>query len=195
MDLSPKFEAALLYACEAHRAQRRKGKNVPYVAHLLGVASIALEFGASEDEAIGALLHDVAEDCGGEPRLAEVRARFGEAVAAIVRECSDFVSLDGEEDEAPWRQRKEEYLAAIGGKSSAARVVSCADKLHNATDILRDLRRVGVDATFMRFNGGREGTLWYYRALVVAFRESGTCGDLVAELDCVVSEMVEVARR
>jgi GTP pyrophosphokinase len=194
MELTPRFDAALAYASEAHRSQCRKSKQVPYVAHVLGVASIALEFGATEDEAIGALLHDVAEDCGGEPRLADVKLRFGEAVAAIVRGCSDSLLTDPHARKSPWRPRKEEYVASIAKKSASIRLVSCADKVHNATDILRDCRIHGTATTFQAFSGGLDGTLWYYRSLVTAFRETQTVPALVDELDRLVTQMEAVVR-
>lgn len=194
MELTPRFDAALAYASDAHRTQRRKGKQVPYVAHLLGVASIALEFGATEDEAIGALLHDVAEDCGGEPRLADVAARFGDAVAAIVRGCSDSLLEDPHARKSPWRPRKEEYVASMAKKSASIRLVSCADKVHNATDILRDCRLHGPAKVFRAFSGGQDGTLWYYRSLVTAFRDTGTVPALVDELDRIVTQVEAAAR-
>lgn len=198
MQLSKKFDQALIYASEAHRTQTRKSKSVPYMAHLLGVGSIALEFGANEEEAIAALLHDVAEDCGGEPRLKDVAQTFGDDVAQIVRECSDFVSPSGTSDvenKAPWRQRKEDYLYTIRTKSKSACLVSCADKLHNATDILRDCRAQGAEKAFSSFKGGVEGTIWYYKSLVTEFRKTSAPRALVNELDVIVTMIEELVRK
>jgi len=183
MNLNSRFEEALQYAVVAHAGQMRKGSGVPYIAHLLGVASIALEYGANEDEAIGALLHDAAEDAGGRGRLEDIRQKFGDAVAAIVEGCTDTFETPKPE----WRKRKEDYIAHIATASPSVRLVSAADKLHNARAILRDYRRVG-EALWPRFNGGRDGTLWYYRALVTAFRAAGT-NELMEELGRVVGEV------
>lgn len=169
MNLSSQFDQALHYATLIHAHQKRKGTEIPYLAHLLGVASIALEHGANEEEAIGALLHDAGEDAGGEGRIADIRQRFGDAVAEIVAECTDAVVFP----KPPWQQRKEDYLAHLPAASASARLVSASDKLYNARAILRDLRRLG-DRVWSRFTGGKEGSLWYYRSLVTAFRAAGT---------------------
>ena len=165
MDLitTARFEAALLYAHQVHQGQRRKGTGIPYIAHVLGVAAIAMEYGADEDEAIGALLHDAAEDGGGEATLAEIRAQFGDAVADIVLGCSDSL-VEDPEDKLPWRDRKENYLAHLDHASAAVCLVSAADKLHNVRSITRDFREHG-DAIWDRFQGRREGTLWYYETV------------------------------
>ena len=161
-----RFKDALAYAHQVHQGQRRKGTRIPYIAHILGVTAIALEYGADEDEAIGALLHDAAEDGGGEARLAEIRARFGDAVGDIVLGCSDSL-VEHPEDKLPWRDRKENYLAHIENASDSVSLVSAADKLHNVRAITRDLREHG-DEVWERFQGKREGTLWYYEAVADA---------------------------
>ena len=183
MLLSGRFREALLYALDLHAAQYRKGASIPYFAHLMAVASIALEHGASEDEAIAALLHDAVEDQGGAPTLAEIRRRFGGAVAAIVEGCTDT----DQTPKPPWRARKEAYLAHVRAASPSIRLVSCADKLHNARSILTDYQREG-DRLWLRFTGGRDGTLWYYRELVRAFRAAGT-NPLIDELDRTVTTL------
>jgi GTP pyrophosphokinase len=185
--LTERFTYALSLACQLHRHQSRKGTQIPYVAHLLAVASIALEHGASEDEAIAAVLHDAVEDQGGPPTLARIRREFGDAVADIVDGCTDTDAVP----KPPWRARKEEYVAKIASKSKATRLVSAADKLHNARAILADYRTQG-EALWSRFNGGREGTLWYYRALTDAFMAAERTA-LVAELDRVVRELEALA--
>ncbi len=186
-ELSTRFEQALLLATRLHAGQRRKGTNVPYVAHLLAVASLALEHGASEDEAIAALLHDAVEDQGGAATLDEIRRRFGETVAAIVSACTDSTTTP----KPPWRARKEAYVAHLRHASASARLVSACDKLHNARSILSDYRVLG-EALWERFTGGREGTLWYYRALVQEFRALGPA-PLVDELERVVAEIERLA--
>lgn len=162
--LTDRFDEALGYASRLHREQRRKGSDIPYVSHLLGVASIALEIGADEDQAIAALLHDAVEDQGGALRLAEIRARFGDRVARIVADCTD-TDL---EPKPPWRARKERYIAALATKPADSLLVSLADKTHNARAILDDLA-VSGGAVWTRFTGGKDGSLWYYRALADAF--------------------------
>jgi GTP pyrophosphokinase len=183
--LSPRFEDALVYATRLHANQRRKGSGIPYVAHLLAVCAIVLEYGGGEDEAIAALLHDAVEDQGGPRTREEIRRRFGEAVVAIVDACSDT----DEVPKPPWLARKEAYIARIAAEPAPARLVSAADKLHNARSILKDYREIG-DAVWDRFHGGREGTLWYYSALVEAFRSADVeHSALIDELARVVDEI------
>ena len=158
-----RFEAALVYAHQVHQNQRRKGTGIPYIAHILGVAALAMEYGATEDEAIGALLHDAAEDGGGEATLAEIRARFGDAVADIVLGCSDSL-VEDPEDKLPWRERKENYLAHLEHATPSVLLVSAADKLHNVRSIMRDYREHGTEI-WERFQGRRDGTLWYYETV------------------------------
>lgn len=184
MTFTAQFEKALTLATRLHATQTRKGTDIPYIAHLLGVASIALDHGANEDEAIAALLHDAVEDQGGEKTLEQIRRRFGSTVADIVWGCSDT----DEVPKPPWRKRKETYIAHVACASPSIQLVSASDKLHNARAILSDYRCVG-DKLWVRFTGGKDGTLWYYRALVEAFRTAGTNPQLVADLDLVVSDI------
>ena len=157
---SDRFDEALAYASRLHRDQRRKGTDIPYISHLMSVAALVLEHGGDEDQAIAALLHDAVEDQGGEPILEEIRLRYGDGVAKIVADCSDA----WEEPKPPWRERKEAYLAKLPEKDAASLLVSLADKTHNARAILNDLRQIGDDI-WDRFNGGKDGTIWYYEAL------------------------------
>ena len=164
MQLSPKFEEALVYATRVHGGQLRKKTKIPYIGHLLGVTAIALEYGANETEAIGALLHDAVEDCGGPERQREIEDLFGQEVGAIVAGCTD----SDQTPKPPWRERKEKYIAHLKSASASTRLVSASDKLHNATAILHNLRE-GGDDVWSRFKGGKEGTLWYYASLVDTF--------------------------
>jgi len=182
-----KFEKALVYAVRLHADQYRKGTGVPYVTHLLAVAAIVGENGGTEDEVVAALLHDAPEDRGGETRLEDIRLRFGEAVAEIVAGCSDTYK----DPKPPWRERKERYLAHLAGASDSVRLVSAADKLHNARSVLSDYRAIGEDL-WDRFNGGREGTLWYYRAFVDKLAAEHD-DPIVEELDRVVHELERLA--
>ena len=183
MHLSPRFDQALHYAVFIHAGQLRKGTEIPYLSHLLGVASIALEYRATEDETIGALLHDAGEDAGGRGRIEDIRQRFGNQVADIVDGCTDAYVLP----KPPWRKRKEDYIAHITTASASVRLVSAADKLHNARAILRDYRVHG-EKLWPRFSGGKDGTLWYYRSLVAAFTAAEN-NDLIEELKRVVTEI------
>ena len=187
MALSTRFEEALIFATRLHARQVRKGTPVPYISHLLAVAGIVLEQGGDEDAAIAALLHDAVEDQGGRRTLDEIRRRFGDRVAEIVEECSDAFTFF----KPPWRKRKGAYLAHLPQASAAARLVSAADKLHNARTTVADYRASG-EAIWGRFNGGREGTLWFYRAMVEALQAGGSF-PLVEELDRVVSELERLA--
>ena len=184
---SSRFEAALVYAHQVHQGQVRKGTGIPYVAHILGVAAIALEYGATEDQAIGALLHDAAEDGGGEATLAEIRAKFGDEVADIVLGCSDSL-VENPEEKAPWRERKESYILHIESASNSVCLVSTADKMHNVRAITRDYRHHGEDI-WERFQGKRDGTLWYYEevsdALARRYRQAIT-RDLVEEVSTLL---------
>ena len=186
--LTERFDEALLYASALHREQTRKGSTTPYVAHLLATASIALEHGADEDEAIAALLHDAIEDQGGEPTRQEIERRFGARVAGIVKECSDT----DVEPKPPWRERKEAYLAHLSELSPSARFVVSCDKLHNVRSLLLDYELLGEDV-WERFNGGREGTLWYYRAIADALAAGGT-SPIGQELGRTVARLEELAR-
>jgi GTP pyrophosphokinase len=183
MKLSERFTDALTFATELHANQTRKGGGVPYISHLLGVASIALEYGANEDEAIAALLHDAIEDQGGAATREEIRHRFGDVVTEIVDGCTD----SDQTPKPPWLQRKEAYIAHIPTASASVRLVSAADKLHNVWSILKDYRLLG-DAVWERFQGGKQGTLWYYRSLVKAFYTAGST-PLVEEFERVVDEL------
>ena len=185
--ISDRFEEALILAVRLHADQTRKGTDIPYVAHLLAVASIVLEHGASEDEAIAALLHDAAEDQGGRATLEKVRDGFGDSVAEIVAGCTDSWTIP----RPPWRKRKETYIAHLRGASASVRLVSAADKLHNARTILADYRVLG-ESLWSRFNGRREGTLWYYRSLIEVLRDTGPAS-IVEELDRVASEIERLA--
>jgi len=168
LDLTPRFTQALELARSTHQGQFRKGTAIPYLAHPLAVASLALTFGADEDEAIAALLHDTAEDGGGATVLARIKAAFGSQVATIVQACSDSLT-DNPREKAPWRERKEAYLVHLATASRSVQLVAAADKLHNLHSLLADLRTQGPDV-WSRFKAGPEDQRWYY----------GACVDLLA---------------
>jgi (p)ppGpp synthase/HD superfamily hydrolase len=182
--LTPRFDAALVYASRLHASQRRKGTAIPYVAHLLAVTSLVLEDGGDEDEAIAALLHDAIEDHprGGQTK-AEIGRDFGPRVLRLVLATTDAET----HPKPPWRERKERYLAHLTQAPPDELRVAVADKVHNARAILSDYRLVG-EQLWERFTVGREETLWYYRSLAAAFRQGGS-GPLGQELKRTVTDL------
>ena len=178
--LTDRFDDAFRYARQVHASQTRKGSGTPYLGHLMGVASIVLDDGGSEDEAIAALLHDAAEDHGGRARLDDIRTRFGDAVARIVEDCTD--SWDS--PKKPWAERKLAYAEHARTLRGASLRVSAADKVHNTYATLRDLRNIG-EAVWDRFNASADDVLAYYGALVRSYRQAGG-GRLVEELARIV---------
>ena len=169
--LTDRFDRALLYATHVHGGQLRKATTIPYVAHLLAVTATVLEYGGSEDMAIAGLLHDAVEDQGGEPRLVDIRNRFGDRVADIVRSWSDSaVNTAAGQQKEDWRARKARYIDHLKIFDPETRLVSLSDKVHNARSILRDLRKPDIgSAVWGRFKQPKEDTLWYYRELANAF--------------------------
>ena len=185
--LGPRFLRAFLFAAGKHKGQFRKASTIPYTAHLMGVASLVLEAGGDEDLAIAALLHDVVEDCGGAPMLKEVRRRFGVRVAKIVDGCTDADTYP----KPPWRERKEKYIRHLKTADADSRLVSAADKLNNVRSILSDYRAIG-ESVWSRFNGGRKGTLWYYRTLLDIFLRHRR-NRITIELELAVNELEALA--
>jgi (p)ppGpp synthase/HD superfamily hydrolase len=195
--LTERFNGALVFASELHCHQTRKGEDeIPYISHLLGVASLVLEAGGDEDMAIGALLHDAVEDQGGYETLHRIRERFGERVAHLVEGCTD--DFTGH-NQTSWCERKTKYIEHLRQETDEeTRIVSLADKVHNARAILLDYIELG-DKIFSRFRARKEGTMWYYRALVEAFRHAETVRPirrfkrgherLLRELDRLVEKM------
>jgi (p)ppGpp synthase/HD superfamily hydrolase len=178
--LTRRFDEAFAYAHETHAGHTRKGSGVPYIGHLMGVASIVIDDGGSEDEAIAALLHDAAEDRGGRSRLEDIRTRFGDMVAGIVEDCTD----SWDDPKGPWAERKQQYVQHARTLAAPSLRVSAADKVHNSYAILRDLRNTG-DKVWERFNAKPDDILAYYQSLVRSYREAGG-GRLVDELDRIV---------
>jgi (p)ppGpp synthase/HD superfamily hydrolase len=181
--LSSKFDRALRYAARLHRGKLRKKTKIPDVGHVLGVTAIALEYGANETEAIGALLHDAAEDAGGRKRLRDIQKKFGDAVAKIVDGCTDSLA----EPTPAWLERKKRYVAHVRAAPVSTKLVSASDKLQNVRSILRNYLQEGDDL-WQRYDGGKEAALWYYRALVKAFTGK-RIQPLVRELDRMLSEL------
>jgi len=189
--LSERFTQAVDYAREAHASQTRKGTSIPYIAHLLGVAGLVLDYGGDEDQTIAALLHDTIEDQGTHHE-ALIRMQFGDRVADIVLACIDG-TLEGklatatpEAKRADWIRRKEHYLAHLADATDEVLLVSGCDKLNNACVIVRDLRQIG-HAVFARFTGERDGTLWYYREIARVFADRHA--PMAAALATIVAAM------
>ena len=185
--VGPRFLRAFEFAAKKHSGQTRKASTIPYLAHLMGVASLVLEAGGDEDLAIAALLHDIVEDCGGAPMLREVRRRFGSRVAKIVDGCTDADTVP----KPPWLERKQKYIARLKKEDAETHLVSAADKLNNVRSILSDYRVVG-ESVWSRFHGGREGTLWYYRTLREEFLRHKP-NRITRDLELAVRELESLA--
>jgi (p)ppGpp synthase/HD superfamily hydrolase len=188
-----RLAAALSLAHEAHRTQKRKGTEIPYIAHPMAVASLVLEYGGSEDQATAALLHDVIED-GGEAYAMRIEDAFGPEVLAMVRDCTDgtaeskAVAVTLEAKRTDWKSRKLLYLQHLRDlpATTPSVLVSACDKLHNARAVLGDFRLIGT-VLFERFTGGHEGTLWYYNELARLFADKNVAP--AASLAHVVAAM------
>ena len=177
-----RYVDAVGLARDLHAGQARKGSTIPYLSHLLGVSSLVIENGGDEDQAIAGLLHDAAEDQGGQATLDEIHKRFGQPVAQIVADCTDSWM----EPKPAWRPRKEAHLAALPAKPVTSLLVSLADKVDNAEAVLHDYRHIGDDL-WGRFTGGRQGTIWYYQTLATIFARALPCA-LANELSRTVSQ-------
>jgi (p)ppGpp synthase/HD superfamily hydrolase len=193
--LNSKFQDAFGLASQLHEVQCRKGTKIPYISHLMAVASLVLE--ASEytefqsqrqDLAIAALLHDALEDQGHKISLEKIEREFGSLVAQIVSDCSDDVITVKDQKKAPWRQRKEKYIAHIGKTRKETQLVSCADKLHNFRSILWDHARIG-EKIWDRFNADRADILWYYESLAQEFLSAWPENPLASELNQTVKQL------
>lgn len=184
--LSPKFALALQFANEIHGTQQRKGAGAPYISHLMAVSASVLEHGGTETEAIAALLHDAAEDCGGQPMLDCVRVMFGDAVAEIVAACTDAMT----EPKPSWRPRKEAYTAHLAAASPSVKLVAGCDKLHNLQTTLKDLRAGQPADYWSRFTAGADSQAWYY----------GECGKALAgspvsaDFDLAYAEFLDILK-
>lgn len=166
--LSDQFLSAFEFAFQLHRNQLRKGSEIPYMSHLIGVAALVMEDGGDETEAIAALLHDSVEDQGGAVTLEKVKQKFGDRVASIVEYCTDSM----ETPKPPWKDRKQALIEKAGAAGVSEFKILIADKLHNLRSIRYALQRFGGEV-WGRFKGGREGSLWYYQLLLTTFRSRG----------------------
>jgi GTP pyrophosphokinase len=180
----PKLSNALALAIQAHEGQVRKGTKIPYIAHPMAVSAIALEFGATEDQAVAGLLHDAIED-GGNKYANIIKAQFGEHIHNLVQGCTDGTP-NQQGQKAPWLERKTAYLRHLEEASDEVLLVSCSDKLHNARAIVSDLINEGP-SVFERFSSTPEQTLWYYRQLANVFTNRKT--PPAKALESAVSQM------
>ncbi len=190
--LGARFSEAIRWASMLHADQCRKGTRIAYASHLLGVASLVLEDGGSEEDAIAAVLHDAVEDRG--VAEAEIRARFGEHIAKVVVACSDGV--DGPRDATDWKPRKERYLQHLEHDDlpDGTLRVAAADKLHNARSILTDLRDTGNDM-WVRFNAPGQDQAWYYNELLRVLELRHADSVVTRELGRVVAELTAEIER
>ena len=193
MDLQPtvrlsiQYYRAFEYANQWHRDQARKSTTLPYILHPMGVASLVLEAGGDEEQAIAALLHDVPEDCGGEARLTEILEMFGPRVEAMVRGCSDSLVVE-KEDKAPWRERKQAHIDHVATAHMDTLIVTAADKTHNGRAIATDLQTIG-NQVWERFNASREDIIWYYSTFYVELEKRGVTPALLNPLRTAIEVM------
>jgi (p)ppGpp synthase/HD superfamily hydrolase len=191
LHLTAKFTSAVDYARHIH-IERRKGTDIPYMTHLLGVASLVMGeagragFQVTEDMVIAALLHDAVEDHGGLLRQQDIEQNFGPNVARMVEGLSDSFSEDASK-KLSWMERKQAYIQRLRGEPEDVRLISAADKLYNARAILEDYREIGPKV-WDRFKRGRSDQIWYFDELIAVFKSFGTIR-VVEELERVVEEL------
>lgn len=185
--LTEQYSNAVLYASTLHRAQTRKGNDIAYMAHLLGVSSLVLEARGDEDQAIAALLHDAAEDQGGQPTLDAIAVKFGDRVSRIVGACSDSLAEDPAKKES-WLVRKTHHISKLAVADDDVIIVAMADKVHNARSIVSDLSIHGSE-TWQKFNASREQILWYYTSNLLVAQERRAPRFLVDALERTLTEM------
>jgi (p)ppGpp synthase/HD superfamily hydrolase len=191
LHLTGRFTSSVDYARHLH-IERRKGTDIPYMAHLLGVASLVMgEAGharipVTEDMVIAAMLHDAAEDHGGLLRLKDIEHNFGANVARMVGGLSDSLAEDPGNKQS-WLERKQAYIMRLREESADVQLISAADKLYNARAILEDYRGVGP-RIWERFKRGRQEQLWYFDELLAVYKAHGA-SRIVDELERVVNDL------
>ena len=185
IQLTDRFITAVTYATTLHRDQSRKSTDIPYICHPLGVASLLIEAGCDEDQVVAGLLHDVPEDCGGEPRLADIKQMFGHRVEAIVRGCSDSLTST-EEQKAPSKERKEKHLTELETASLDVLLVTAADKLHNARAIATDLEIMGSQL-WDRFNLDQQSIIEYYNKVFAILKKNEVTPKLLNPLATAIA--------
>ncbi|MGA1248720.1 MAG: HD domain-containing protein [Candidatus Nanopelagicales bacterium] len=185
--LTQNYFDALEYASQAHAGTFRKDTKIPYICHPIAVSAYVLEAGGDEDQAIGALLHDVAEDCGGEPRIHDIELKFNERIAAIVRGCSDSLEVNPTK-KIDWRIRKEQHLAKLVDASDDILIVTAADKLHNARAIATDFQNIGAKI-WNRFNAKEAEVHWYYEEVFKILEKRKVSDQLLRPLEVAIRIM------
>ena len=176
--ISNRFAQAVEFATKLHDGQVRKGTSIPYISHPIAVASLVMEHGGTEDETIAALLHDVVEDCGGQPVLNEVRKLFGDNVATIVDGCTETHIRP----KPPWIERKKKYISHMKTASPSVRLVACADKIHNIRSLIADYRQVG-ESVWERFRANKKETVWFYNEVLQSLKDSGENRPIILDLE------------
>jgi len=186
---SQRLADAFAYAEQIHRGQTRKKTRSPALSHLMAVASLVLENGGDEEEAIAALLHDGPEDCRGQETLQEIEQRFGERVGQIVLGCTDSMATP----KPPWQERKSAYIDHLPSADESTLLVSLADKVHNVRSLVIEYRQIG-EALWDRFTASREQSLWYYESLLTVFQNAkcNRCALLIDELSHSLAELRQI---
>ena len=191
LHLTDRFSSAIDYARHLH-IERRKATQIPFMAHLLGVASLVMgeagqvPFAVTEEMVIAALLHDAVEDHGGKPRLEDIRCNFGEEVARMVEGLSDSFEEDASAKKS-WEERNQGYLDRLRTEPADVQLISAADKLYNARTVLDEYRAIGP-RVWERFKRGRDQQMRYFHGLLSIFESQGV-NRIVAELRRVVDEL------
>ncbi len=169
---SRKIQEAVAFAEKAHRKQKRKGSDIPYIVHPLCVAMIISKLGGDEDLICGALLHDVVEDCN--VSFSEIRNHFGERVESLVAEVT-------ESDASSWEERKAKAEEKIKGASEGSLLIKSADIIHNTSDLLHDIDKIG-DSSFSKFNAPKEQKINHCLRLVSNIEKAWPENPLLPEL-------------
>src|ERR1700739_3039633 len=195
LHLTDRFSSALNYARHLH-IERRKGTNIPFMAHLLGVASLVMgqagqvPFPITEDMVIAPLLHDAVEDHGGQTRLEDIRCNFGPEIARMVEGLSDSFEEDSSQKKS-WEERKQAYIFRLKDEPANVQLISAADKLYNARTMLDEYRVIGPEV-WKRFKRGRDSQIRYFHELLRVLKSAGS-NRIVEELDRVVAELERIS--
>lgn len=189
---------AFAFAAKHHDRQVRKGTKLPYLTHPANVALILARYDQDEHTIIAGILHDVIEDCVVEglsrDALEErIGSKFGQPVLDAVLSVT-YRKYDDDGVELSSEERKEDYLARLANADTRALWVCAADKIHNASSILADLRRtVDEDNIWRRFGAGRKGTIKWYSDVHRRLRDVGFTTSIVDELGEAVNRLEKYA--
>lgn len=186
-----KLSEAFEFANQVHKDQVRTGSGAPYICHIIQVCGLVLEYGGSVDDAKGALFHDIFEDHGHKFKPEDVALKFGQKCVDIALECSDCVVTKENEKKAPWHERKTKYLESISAKSNSAKLVTCADKIHNMRTTISDYNLMGKEV-WNKFNASEADTKWYYNAIYEELKSSGFDNRIMYEFKNTVDKLTEL---